>query len=55
MMKQEEDRKKKEKQLLLAREQAKQNFEKVSNQPGLKEIQDKQSDKKSGDDEEEQT
>jgi hypothetical protein len=37
MVKAEEERKKKEKALREAREQAKQNFEKVQNQPGLKE------------------
>lgn len=38
---QEEDRKKKERLKQLAREQAKQNFEKVNNQPGLKELQER--------------
>ena len=36
-----EVRKKKEKVLREAREQTKQNFEKVQNQPGLKEMQEK--------------
>ncbi len=55
----EEEKKKKEKVLHQAREQAKQNFEKVQNQPGLKELQDKIEESKmkkknSEDDDEEQ-
>jgi hypothetical protein len=38
----EEERKKKEKMKQMAREQAKQNFEKIANQPGLKEMQNKE-------------
>jgi len=38
---QEEQSKKKERLKQLAREQAKQNFEKVNNQPGLKELQER--------------
>jgi len=50
LQKAEEDRKKKEKILHLAREQAKQNFDKVNNQPGLKDLQDKSESSQKGDD-----
>ena len=50
----EEEKKKKDRMKQLAREQAKQNFDKITNQPGLKEMQDK-GDEKSDEDEGDET
>lgn len=50
----EEDKKKKDRMKQMAREQAKQNFDKIANQPGLKEMQEKEMPQNTEEDDEEE-